>query len=620
MECAGKFLMRRLLLCLLLLFMVSSVRPGGAEEKIKLEEVVVTAAKVEEAVEETTSDVIVIKAGEIKKMNIRFVSDVFRDIPEINLVQNGGSGGTATVFLRGADPKHSLVMIDGIKVKSTTTGSFDFSGLNVDDIERIEIVKGPQSTLYGSEAMGGVINIITRKGEGKPKLYSSFEAGSYGTYKPSVSISGGSKQLDYRLTGSYYYTDGFSSAKSGVEKDGYRDAAISGKFGLKPSEKVEFEFSGKYYYDRTELDGFNYVKRQAIDDTNYVQRGNHYMLSGKGKFYIIKNWEQILTLSTVKDALKAKDPDTAGNNYEITTGMGTIDWQHNLYFSDVYVLTGGAEYRNERGRNEGNFDDSVNNRALYLNNKLKLFSENLILNAGLRYDNHETAGSKTTYRVGALYDIKPIDLKIKGSHGTGFRAPSLNELFYPFYGNLTLKPEESTAWDIGFEKGILKDRASVSLTYFEQRYKNLIQTDSATWLAANIARSEIKGVETAAKLKVMDHVNLKAGYTYLNAKDMDTGQRLSRRPEDKYNLGAEFFTKEMSLLASYTFVGKRYDSSVRRNLESYTLVNLSGDYKISKWLTVFARVDNLFNKQYEEAGSYKTPGFSIYGGVKVVTL
>lgn len=118
----------------------------------------------------------------------------------------------------------------------------------------------------------------------------------------------------------------------------------------------------------------------------------------------------------------------------------------------------------------------------------------------------------------------------------------------------------------------------------------------------------------------MDHVNLKAGYTYLNAKDMDTGQRLSRRPEDKYNLGAEFFTKEMSLLASYTFVGKRYDSSVRRNLESYTLVNLSGDYKISKWLTVFARVDNLFNKQYEEAGSYKTPGFSIYGGVKVVTL
>ncbi|MBI4684247.1 MAG: TonB-dependent receptor [Nitrospirae bacterium] len=171
-----------------------------AEKKIKIEEVIVTAAKIEEAVEETTSDVIVVRGEDIKKMNVEFVTDVFRKIPEINLVQNGGSGGNAGVFLRGADTKHSLVMIDGVKVKSTTTGSFDFSGINVDDIERIEIVKGSQSTLYGSEAMAGVINIITKKGEGKPKIDASLETGSYGTYKPSVSISGGSKKLEaYRF-------------------------------------------------------------------------------------------------------------------------------------------------------------------------------------------------------------------------------------------------------------------------------------------------------------------------------------------------------------------------------------------------------------------------------------
>ncbi|MBI4684249.1 MAG: TonB-dependent receptor [Nitrospirae bacterium] len=284
------------------------------------------------------------------------------------------------------------------------------------------------------------------------------------------------------------------------------------------------------------------------------------------------------------------------------------------------MLTAGAEYRNEKGRNKGNFDDSVNNRALYLNNKLKLFKDSLILNTGLRYDNHETAGSKTTYRVGALYDIKPVDLKIKGSYGTGFRAPSLNDLFYPFYGNLTLKPEETTAWDIGLEKGIMKDRATLSLTYFEQRYKNLIQTDPMTWLAANIARAEVKGIEADAVLKLTSNVNVKAGYTYLDAKDKDTNQRLTRRPQDKFGFGADYLGKDMSLGASYTFVSERYDSSVRRDLTSYHLVNMSGSYKLTKWPSIFGRVENLFDANYEEAGSYKTPGFSIYGGIRIATL
>ncbi|MBI4684248.1 MAG: hypothetical protein HY755_03500 [Nitrospirae bacterium] len=129
----------------------------------------------------------------------------------------------------------------------------------------------------------------------------------------------------WRLTGSYYHTDGFSKAKSGVERDGYRNASLSGRFGVKPSEKTEFELSGKYYYDRSELDGYNYLRRQTTDDVNYVQHGNHYMFSGKGKFYLVKNWEQILTLSTVKDALKGRDPDTSSNNSDVTTGMNTAD-------------------------------------------------------------------------------------------------------------------------------------------------------------------------------------------------------------------------------------------------------------------------------------------------------
>ena len=581
-----------------------------------LEEIVVTATRLEESVKESTSSMVVIKGDEMKRMNIEFITDVLRKIPELSLVQNGGAGKVAVVLLRGGKAAHTLVMIDGVKVNSSTTGSFDFSGVNTDDIERIEIVKGPQSTFYGSEAIAGVINIITKKGVGKPEVDLSFESGSYGTYKPSLTISGGNKEFDYRLTSSYFSTDGISSAKEGSEIDGYRNVYISGKFGIRPSEKIELELMGQYYYDRNELDDFDFFTRRAVDNLNFIQHGTHYLLSGKGKFYLFDIWEQILTLSTVSDSLKFRDPIVAVNNADISTRIDTIDWQHNFSLSDIYTLTAGAEYRKETGENKENFDKSIENKASYFNNKLKLFKEDLVLNAGLRYDDHETSKSKATYRIGAIYTIRPIVLRIKGSYGTGFRAPALNELFFPFYGNLNLEPEETTSWEIGLEKDFFSDRLFMSLIYFDQEYKNLIDTDPLTFTAENIAKAEVKGIEVTAGLKLSDNINVKAGYTYLDTEDKATGQRLSLRPKDKVNMSIEFNTKNISVITNYTFVGKRFDSSVARDLPSYSLVNLAGNYKVAKWLTVFGRIDNLFDEDYEEAGSYGTPGFSFFAGVK----
>jgi len=606
--------MKRLWFILLSFLMISS---AWAEEKVKLDEVVVTAARIQESIEETTSDVIVIRDDEIKKMNVQFIPDVLRKVPDLNLVQNGGPGTAAAVLLRGGSSTHTLIMIDGVKVNNTATGSFDFPGIKVDDIERIEIVKGPQSTIYGSEAMAGVINIITKKGQDKPRTDLSFEAGSYGTYNPALTVSGAIKAVDYRLSTSYFSTDGISAAKNGTERDGYRNASISGKFGIKPSEKIEIEITGKYSYDRTELDGFDFSAGKAVDDLNFVQRGNHSMISGKGKLYLSTIWEQIITLSHVGEVLTFRDPDTVFNNADIITAIDSIDWQNNFYISDHYTVTAGAEYRKESGENKGNFDKSLDNKALYLNNKLKLLQETLIFNAGLRYDDYETFGNRTTYRIGALYNIKPASLILKSSYGTGFRAPALNELFYPFYGNKNLKPEETRSWEIGLEKGIVKDRVSVSLTYFSQNYENLIETDPLTFTAANIARAEIKGLEANTKLKISDNLNIKAGYTYLDTKDKSTEQRLPLRPKDKLSVSAEFSAKDISVVADYIFVAQRYDSSVKRDLSSYSLVNLSSNYAIKKWLTIFARINNLFDADYEEFGSYGTPGFSVYGGMKV---
>lgn len=604
----------------LILTMIFTAAPlMAADEVIKVGEVVVTATKIEEAIEETTSDVTVISSEDIKQMNTQFVSDVLRGVSELNVVQNGGAGKQSAIVLRGGNTEHTLVMIDGVKVKSTTTGTFDFSGINVDDIERIEIVKGPQSTVYGSEAMAGVINIITKKGKGAAKIAASFETGSYGTYKPSATVSGGYNRLGYRLTGTYFKTDGISAAKNGTEKDGYKNASVSGKLNFSPADKADIEVSGKYYYDRSDLDAF------GSDDLNYVQHGNHYMLSGKGKLYLLDIWEQVLSVSTVQDSLKYKDPDTSWNNAEIITGMETIDWQNNFYIADAYTFTLGAEYRKEAGENKGVFDETVDNKALYLNNKAKLFNDDLVLNAGLRIDDHETFGEETTYRIGAVYNVRPASLTVKASYGTAFRAPTLNELFYndPYgsSGNLNLKPEKSSSWEIGIEKEIVKDRVSVSLTYFDQKYDDLIdwiETPPGSWLYSpeNISKAEVKGFEAGVSAKVTEDVTVASSYTYLDTENKNTGQRLRRRPKDKVSVSAEYSGGPVALFAEYTFVGKVYDSASVGNLGSYSLVNLSGSYKFRKDTSFFARVDNLFDEDYSTAGGYNTPGLSAYAGIK----
>ena len=606
-----------IVLTLICLFLITP--SASAEEKVKLDEIVIKATRMEEPIGETTSGVTLITREDIQKMNVEFVPDVFRKLPELHVIQNGGTGKVASVLLRGGSSSHTLVMIDGIRVNSTTTGSFDFSGITVADIERIEIVKGPQSTIYGSEAMAGVINIITKKGEDTPKANVSFEAGSFGTYNPSLTVSGMYKTLDYRLTGNYFSTDGISAAKNGTEKDGYRNASVSGKFGIKPLEKVEIEITGRYSYDRSELDGFDFFESKAIavDDLNYVQRGHHAFLSGKGMLHLSDMWDQTISVSRARDSLTFRDPDTAFNNAETVTAINTIDWQHVFSPAEYYSIVAGLEYREEKGENPGNFDESLDNYALYLSNKLKLFRKALVVTAGARYDDRDISGTKATYRFGAVYTIPHVEASIRANYGTGFRAPALNELFFPIYGNRNLKPEEITSWEAGISQNLFEGRLQCSIIYFDQEYENLIWTNPKTFTADNIIDARIKGIEASLFAEVSSLLKIRTGYTYLDTEDRKTGKQLPLRPQDKVTLAVDLSNKDYSLVADYTFIGERFDSSVKRTLSSYSVINLSSSFRLSKVVTLFARGENLFDEKYEEIGSFGTQGFSFYGGMRV---
>ncbi len=605
--------MKCLTIFLTIILSLSTIHQAIAQET--LQEIIVTASRIEEPAEDVTGSVTIITSEDIKRSNAKDITDVLRTVPELNLVQNGGPGKEASVILRGGDSRHVLVLIDGIRVNSPTTGSFDFSGILLEDIERIEIVKGPQSTVYGSEAMAGVINIITKKAR-KTGIELGLEAGSYGTYSPSISLFTNSPSHSLRLTGSYYSTDGISAASAGSERDGYENTSFSGTFSLKPSERIDLTISTRYSDDRTELDGFDFMTMRAADDPNYVQRGERLLASISMRTLFIEPWEQIIKFSQSEEKLRGSDPDTFFNNYTIKTLQRELSWQNNLYLHDNYTLTAGIDLRYEDAINEGNFDESRDSHAFYMNNKIILLKE-LIINAGLRYDHYELTGNRTTYRLGVLYNIKPLDARLRVNYGTGFRAPSMNELYYPWYGNTSLKPERSSSWEAGIEKNFFSERLLLSLTYFREDYKDLIVPDPITWQATNINRAEIKGVETGLRVRFSEDITLRAGYVNLDTEDRETGERLSRRPMHRLNLELSGKRGPLSSSIYYTYTGGRYDSAIKGTLPPYSVVNISASYRVSNTLSTFMRIENLFDRDYEEAGGYGRPGLSIYGGIKV---
>jgi vitamin B12 transporter len=605
-------MLKRIVFLLVLLFSTPS---QGSADQTELPELVVTASKWDESQAEVTQDITVISQAEIRRRKMPFVVDLLRYQPDLNVVQSGGFGKHATVFLRGGDGKQTLVMIDGVKINSPSSGSADLSNILADDVERIEILKGPQSTMYGSEAMSGVVNIITIKGAGKPKVGLFAQGGSFNTVNLWGSLSGGTKKWDYRLTPSFFDTSGISAAASGTEPDGYTQGAASARLGIVPTENSSVDLNMRYSHDRNELDGFEYGVGM-VDDPNWIQKRDSYLFSVKGSILPFHNYGQTLLLSYVGDRTKFDDSDTFFNNSRINTDIYNVDWQHILQLAPLR-LTAGFSYRDEAAENVGQYDQSADNTACYLDGKIKLLDEALIIDAGVRYDSHETFGEAVTYRTGLLYYMVPWGVRLKVNNGTGFRAPSLNELYYPFYGNENLKAERSTEVDAGIEKEFAGGKFVIGGTWFWQRYNDLIQTNFATFTADNIGKARVEGVEATLAVRPIESLALKAAYTYMDPIDLDTGQILSRRPRNKIVTSVDYTGEKLAIGGDFIFVSKRFDSAVDQYLGSYSLFNLRGSYAVLRHLKVFAKIDNLFDKDYEEAGGFGAPGIAAYGGIQI---
>jgi vitamin B12 transporter len=596
-----------------------------------LEPIIVTATKLDTPAREVASSVSVVGRQDLENKQAHTVLDALRDIPALDVVRSGGIGQQTSVFLRGANSAHTLVLIDGIEVNdpSTSTRFFDFSFLSTDNIERIEILRGPGSTLYGSDALGGVINIITKRGKGKPTASFSLEGGSYETHQEKFDFSGGTEFINYSLSASFLESDGISSASTkdgNHERDGYDRTAVASRIGLTPAEFLDIDFIFRYTDSESELDDF--VGPGADDPNNTLDTESIFFRSQAAITLFENLWEQKIGFSlTDYDRKNIDNPDPVdpldATNSQFKSRLHKVDWQHNFNLHPTNILTFGLEYEKEKAEFTTAFssldEKSAETTGYYLQDQIKLWNS-FFTTLGLRVDDHNRFGSRLTYRITSAYVLDQSGTKIKASYGTAFKAPSLSQLFEESafaVANPDLDPEKSRGWDVGIEQSFLEEKLILSATYFENHFEDLIvgvpvdpNDIFGPFQNVNLDEAQTKGVELTATVRPFEGLILKGNYTYTDTEDRETGEQLLRRPRHKYNLGMNYrFLAKGNIHLDVLYVGERDDVGGIK-LDAYTTINLAAYYDLTKYLRVFGRVDNLFDEEYEEVSGFGTPGIA----------
>jgi vitamin B12 transporter len=628
----GKFLKMIVFVAVLTLPSVAFCQP--VEDDVT--EVVVTATRLETPVDEVSGTILVVSAEEIEEKQARTVADALSGLPGIDLVRQGGPGKSSSVLLRGGNTRFTLVMIDGVEVNdpSNPERTFDFAHFPTGDIERIEVLFGPQSTLYGSDAIGGVINIITRKAQGQPHLTAELETGSFKTFRKSAALKGRSGNVRWSLSADHVDSEGISAASAAdgnTEKDGYENLSLSGSLGLEMGGGSLLQIDVRSIDAGNELD---YGGGSGGDDPNFTGDAEQLLLGARLTVFPAEIWELSAGVSkNVHERHDLNEPDPVRNftmELDFEGKSEKVELVNNLYLKDSSTLTFGVDSEKETGESTffsdefGPFSSALPEETaridgIFLQEQYTAKS-GLALTLGVRGDDHSDFGRETTYRAGISVPVSSRT-RFRTVYGTGFRAPSIDQLFNPDYGNPDLTAERSRGWDVGLETEI-GENVDASLAYHLTRYDDLIawfdaDGDPNTWddgSYENISTAETEGVDLSLDAR---HGNISLGITgsWLRTED-DQGEELLRRPETRWGtrIGCDL-TERVTLTTDAVYVGDRKDWG-DVTLESYTLVNLAGSWRLSGGLTVFGRIQNLFDEEYEEAGGYGTPGKAVYVGFR----
>lgn len=594
----------------------SRAKVSSEGEVTTLPVMVITATKIAGPLNKATASVSVIDSKTIEEKHLNTVLDALRAVPGLDIVQTGGPGGTTSAFLRGGNSQHTLVLIDGVQVNSPTLGQYNFANLTTENVDRIEIIRGPQSTLYGSDAIGGVIQIFTKKGVGAFSGNISLEGGSFGSYRETVRFSGANDHLDYSFSAARFDTEGFSRAAGKPEQDGYENTSLSSKIGLRLSEQNVLDLSIRYSHSKAELD-----ESFPLGDNKAIQKNDTLSSAVSFSSQVTNDWNLKLQFGFQEEESEGKDPVPGFNNFRIDTQSQQYDLQNNIKWGRANQLVAGYEYEIQEGKNKGTFDKTLTNGAEYFLNQTQM--ESLILNLGLRFDHNKKFGDETTYKIEVATFIDSTESKLRAAFGTGFHGPTLNDLFFPGFGNDKLKPEQSRSFELGLDQKFKGETIQFTATYFHTQIKDMIVfvSDPITFLGMpeNIQEAKITGWEIGANWMISRGLTLSIDYTLTDTENISTGKELARRPKHKGNGGLRLSPSDQaSIILDLIYVGERFNDTTNATpLGGYTTVNLAGTYEISKSIQIFTRVINLFDRNYEEVTGFGTAGFSGYGGLKL---
>lgn len=590
--------------------------------------IVVTTYYLPVATGQAGSAVSVITHDQIEQASPTSVAQLLRSVPGVIVTQSGSPGSLAEVSLRGANAGHTLVLIDGVAVNDPTTpnNEFDFSNISLDNVERIEILRGPQSSIYGSDAMGGVINIITRKPHGK-SLSATVEAGSYGTYRERLSGGFAKDDLSLLMSGEHVATTGFSSvgSRDHDEPDGFNrwNGSISGRYAPADGPQLDFAVTGTT--GNFDYDGTPGWTPDAGNANNTQQQS---LVSGYGRLSFASpdgSIRQSLTGFANVEHRRYNEPDssatydyashTVGGEYQATMAAGAFG----------QLLAGGrieqqqATYAPHDLWGSTGFDETANRYALFAGDQLSPF-KNLFLTFSGRYDGQEGADGFLTGRFTTAYEIPTTDTKLRASIGTGAKRPTFFQKAYNLQNSATttLQSERSVGGDVGIDQTLFDGRLTVSATAFLSRFSNLLSFDSPSNTYVNVGRATMQGVELSTTVVLIpSRLTLTGSYTYTDARDASTGLQLARQPQ---NTGAATLSwtgrsgLETSLTA--TLVGARFSGSGETDpLPSYTRFDLSASYPLNPHTRIFGRIENLTNVTYQDPTGYNTAGFSAYVGL-----
>ncbi|MGB3806335.1 MAG: TonB-dependent receptor [Erythrobacter sp.] len=601
-------------------------------EETNSQTIVVTANRTERAISQVGESVTVIGEEEIIDRQPSDVLDVLRTVPGVTFSRNGGIGTTAGVSIRGAGSDQTVVLIDGVKLNDPAApgGGFNFGPLLAGNIARIEVVRGSQSVLYGSQAIGGVVNLITREPTDELGVYASAEYGERDTAELTGNVSGRIGPVASSVGANYLRTDGisaFSAARGGREKDGFESFGANGKLDIALGENVSLDLRGFYADSEVDVDGFPppAFAFADVDETSYQTDFVGY--AGVNASLFDGRFRNRLGFAYTKIDRRSFNFDTDTETFDTNGENRRYEYQGVFDAFDTVELVFGAE-REESQYRTGAVAPEVWINSAYGQLNVTPF-DGLSLTGGVRLDDHETFRDRTTFAASGAYSPNGGATVLRASYGEGFKAPSLFQLYSDF-GNAELSPEESESWDVGVTHGFLEGRAEVGVTYFERDAENLIAfvscfgnaipicDDRPSGTYDNVALARAEGWEAGIALRPVDRWNVAMNYSRIDAFDETTGNRLARRAQDSFSLVTDYrMDSGMGIGATVLVVGDSFDNAANTTrLDGYVLTDLRASYGLTRNLEIFGRIENLFDAEYETVFNYGQPGRAAFGGLR----